>query len=93
MKSSHLIESEALKIMKNRPKLKNAPKATFRARDAFPDLQLIALIRDPRKYCMSMKFGIYIHSHAHYFMQYKSSRNITLFSISGTRTRPQTSNI
>ena len=44
--------------MENRPKLKNAPKAIFRARDSFPDFQLIALIRDPRNNCVSMKFGI-----------------------------------
>ena len=47
MKISHLMEFEAQKTMENRPKLKNASKAIFRARDSFPDLQLIALIRDP----------------------------------------------
>ena len=79
--------------MENRPKLKNAPKAILRARDSFPDLQLIALLRDPHNNCMSMKFGIYIHSHTYYFMQYKSNRKIILFSIFRTGARPQTSNI
>ena len=58
--------------MKNRPKLKNAPKAIFRARDSFSSLQLIALTLDPCNNFMSKKFGIYIHSDQRWAVSYLS---------------------